>query len=205
MNINQNTVPITHAVQWQTFQNDTKITHAISLTDLMKLLHTVKSGHGCPDWHVVMHSLLKQRLLWVYCPGHAGVGGSERADRLASTADMATGLQLGMIEVVRVLRTVLTMDRSVHNNLKRDQLDIECEWTSYFHGIGWLVGCLTSQQHDIVYLRDRSAQTSVHASTLGQQLQIKLSPSHSILKPGKPVPALTLLRQAPGRFPREIV
>ena len=44
-----------------------------------------------------------------------------------------------------------------------------------------------------VYRRDRYAQTILHAATLRQKLQTKLStsPSHSILTPGQPVPALT--------------
>ena len=44
-----------------------------------------------------------------------------------------------------------------------------------------------------MYLRDGSAQTILRADTLRQILQIKLSssPSHSILTPGRPVPALT--------------
>ena len=52
-----------------------------------------------------------------------------------------------------------------------------------------------------VYLRDGSAQTIVSAATPRHKLQIKLStsPSHSILTPGRPVLALTLQRQAPGR------
>ena len=52
-----------------------------------------------------------------------------------------------------------------------------------------------------VYLRDGSAQTIVHAATLRQKLQIKLStsPSHSILTPGRTVPVLTLTHQAPGK------
>ena len=41
-------------------------------------------------WHTAMHSLRLQRLLWIYCPGHAGVSGNERADRLASTADITS-------------------------------------------------------------------------------------------------------------------
>ena len=56
-----------------------------------------------------------------------------------------------------------------------------------------IVCCLTSQQHR-VYLRDGSAQTILRAATLRQKLKTKLSisPSHSILTPGQPVPALTL-------------
>ena len=53
----------------------------------------------------------------------------------------------------------------------------------------------------LVYLRDGSAQTILHAATLILKLQIKfsISPSHSILTPGRPVPTLTLSPQAPGR------
>ena len=49
-----------------------------------------------------------------------------------------------------------------------------------------------------VYLRDGSAQTILRAATLRQKLQIQLSisPSHSILTPGRPVPALTLERDS---------
>ena len=52
-----------------------------------------------------------------------------------------------------------------------------------------------------VYLRDGSAQTNVSITTLRWKLRIKLSisPSHSILKAGRSVPALTLSRRAPGR------
>ena len=53
----------------------------------------------------------------------------------------------------------------------------------------------------LVYLRDGSAQTVVSAAALWWKLQIQLSisPSHNILTPGQPVPALTLQRQMPGR------
>ena len=68
-------------------QSDAQITHAIILTDSMNLLQKAESRMGCPDWHTAMHSLRIQRLLWIYCPGHAGISGNEQADRLASTAD----------------------------------------------------------------------------------------------------------------------
>ena len=69
---------VTHAIQWLASQRDAQITHAIILTDSMNLLQKVESGMGCPDWHTDMHSLQLQRLLWIYCPGHAGVRGNAR-------------------------------------------------------------------------------------------------------------------------------
>ena len=102
---------VTHARQWLASQRDAQITHAIIFTESMNLLQKVESGMGCPDWHTAMHSLWLQRLLWIYCPEHAGVSGNEQADRLASTADITSGLQLGRAEVLRGLRNFLNMDR----------------------------------------------------------------------------------------------
>ena len=76
----------------------------------------MESGMG---WHAAMHSFWLQRLLWIYCPGHAGVSGNERAGRLASTADITSGLQLGRAEVLRGLRNSLNMDRPEHHSTER--------------------------------------------------------------------------------------
>ena len=61
----------------------------------------------------------KKRFLWIYCPGHAGVTGNERAERMASTADITSGLQLGRAEVLRCLRNFLNMDRPEHHRTDR--------------------------------------------------------------------------------------
>ena len=98
---------VTHTIQWLASQRVAQVTHVIILTDSVNLLLKLESGMGCPDWHTAMHSLWLQRLLWIYCPGHAGVCGNERAERLASTADMTSGLQLGRAEVLRGLRNFL--------------------------------------------------------------------------------------------------
>ena len=82
-------------------------------------MQKVESGMGCPDWHTAMHSLQLQKFLWIYCPLHAGVSGNERADRLASTADVTSGLQLGRAEVLRGLRSFLNMDRPEHHSIDR--------------------------------------------------------------------------------------
>ena len=79
---------VIHATQWLAFQCDAQITHAIILTDPLNLLQKVVSEMGCPDWHTATHSLRLQRFPWIYCPGHAGVSGNERADRHVSTADI---------------------------------------------------------------------------------------------------------------------
>ena len=83
------------------------------------ILQKVKSGMSCPDWHKAMHSLRLQRLSWIYCPGHTGVSGNEQADRLASTADITSGLQLGRTEVLRGLRNFLNTDRPEHHSINR--------------------------------------------------------------------------------------
>ena len=93
-----------------------QITHAIILTDSMNHLQTVDSGMGCPNWHTAMPSLWLQRLLWIYCPGHTKVSGNEWADRLVSTGDITSGLQLGMEEMLRGLRNFLNMDRPEHHS-----------------------------------------------------------------------------------------
>ena len=74
---------------------------------------------SCPNWHTAMRSLWLQRLLLIYCPGHAGVSGNERAGRLASTADITSGLQLGRAEVLVGLRNFLNMDRPEHHSIDR--------------------------------------------------------------------------------------
>ena len=110
---------VTQSIQWLAFQRDAQIAHFIILTDSMNLLQKVESGMGCPEWHTAMHSLRLQRLLWIYCPGHTGVSGNEQVDRLASTADITSGLQLGRAEVLRGLRNFLNMDRPEHHSTDR--------------------------------------------------------------------------------------
>ena len=61
----------------------------------------MKSGMGSPDWNVSVVDIHLQKLLWVYCPGHAGVKGNDRADRLAGKATITSGLLLGSSEVLR--------------------------------------------------------------------------------------------------------
>ena len=60
-----------------------------------------------------------------------------------------------------------------------------------------LLGCLTSQQHASVSRTDLHNFTCCHTEIEVSDQTFYLT--HSILTPGRPVPALTLLCQAPGR------
>ena len=99
-------------LRWIASRGDSRTKHAIILTDSMSLLPKVKSRMGSP---MVNTSLRK--LLWVYCPGHAGVKGNDRADRLAVKATLTSGLLLGRFEVLRSLRHYLRAQNLGHHDI----------------------------------------------------------------------------------------
>ena len=74
---------------------------------------------GSPDWHVSMFDIHLRRILWVYCSGHAGVKGNDRADRLAGKATITDGLRLGRSEVLRSLRHYLRAQSQEHHTIGR--------------------------------------------------------------------------------------
>ena len=78
---------VTHALRWIASRGDSRNTQAIIFTDSMSVLQNVKSGMGSPDWNVSMVDIHLRKLMWVYCPGHAGVKGNDRGDRLAGKSN----------------------------------------------------------------------------------------------------------------------
>ena len=60
-----------------------------------------------------------RKLLWVYSPGHAGVKGNDRADRLAGKATITSGLLLGRSEMLRSLRHYLWAQSQGHQTSHR--------------------------------------------------------------------------------------
>ena len=79
----------------------------------------MKSGMGSPDWNVSMADIHLRKLPWVYCPGHAGVKGNDRADRLAGKATLTGGLLLGRSEVLRSLEHYLWAQSQGHHTIDR--------------------------------------------------------------------------------------
>ena len=60
-----------------------------------------------------------RKLLWVYCPGHAGVNGNDQADSLAGKATLISGLLLERSEVLRSLRHYLRAQSQGHHTTDR--------------------------------------------------------------------------------------
>ena len=74
---------------------------------------------GSPDWNVSMVDIHLRKLLWVYCPGHAGVNGNDQEDSLAGKATLISGLLLERSEVLRSLRHYLRAQSQGHHTTDR--------------------------------------------------------------------------------------
>ena len=60
--------------------------HAIIATDSMSTLEKIRTGQVYADWVTPLQSSRLEKLTWLFCPGHSGVRGNERADWLAGLA-----------------------------------------------------------------------------------------------------------------------
>ena len=98
---------------------DTRTTHAIILTDSLSRLQKVKNGMGSLNWSMSMVDIHLRKLLWVYCPGQAGVKGNDGEDRLAGKATLTSVLLLGRSEVLRSLRYNLRAQSQGHHTVDR--------------------------------------------------------------------------------------
>ena len=85
----------------------------------MSLLQKVTCEMGSPDCNVSRVDIHLRKLLWVYCPGHAGVKGNDRADRLAGKATLTSGLLLGRSEMLRSLRHYLRAQSQGNHTIDR--------------------------------------------------------------------------------------
>ena len=91
-----------HWVQGQTF------THAVIATDSMSTLAKIRTGQLYSDWTGPLRNSHLKKLTWLFCPGHAGVRGNERADKLAGKAPLSRdSLTLDPPAVLRLVKNVL--------------------------------------------------------------------------------------------------
>ena len=56
------------------------------VTDSMSTLAKIRNSMLHVEWKEAIRSSNLTRVVWIFCPGHAGVAGNERADELAGLA-----------------------------------------------------------------------------------------------------------------------
>ena len=87
-----------------------------TVTSTIARVHRHQSKEGI---YIALHIHLPKHL-WVYCPGHAGGKGNDRADRLAGKAIITSGLRLGRSEVLRSLRRYMrAQSQGRHHTIDR--------------------------------------------------------------------------------------
>ena len=93
---------ITEALKWLCSTEDHQ--YATIVTDSMSTLEKVRGGNLYADWFATLENSQLLRLQFIFCPGHAGVVGNERADKLAGSANIEGGLTLDAPTVLSTVR-----------------------------------------------------------------------------------------------------
>ena len=78
---------ITKALEWMTAACP-RTTHTVLITDSMSTLKKIEKGFLRREWMDTIRGSPLRSLTWIFCPGHAGVGVNEEADRLAGDAPL---------------------------------------------------------------------------------------------------------------------
>ena len=93
---------------------------AVIATDSMSTLQKIQKGMMYSDWIELIKSSELQTITWLFCPGHSGVQGNERADELAGTAVVGDQMKLDSPLVLAKVKNDLCSKRpeSSSNTLK---------------------------------------------------------------------------------------
>ena len=92
---------ITEALKW--LEQET-YRHTVFVTDSMSTLAKIQKAELHTDWIRSIERSRLQKLTWLFCPGHAGVRGNERADRLAGSATIGETLTLDRATVLSLAK-----------------------------------------------------------------------------------------------------
>ena len=74
------------------------------------------------DWKAYIEASALRELVWIYCPGHAGVRGNERADALASAAPVVGTLDMDKGDILRAINDCLLETDTVVEELSAQRL-----------------------------------------------------------------------------------
>ncbi|RUS69373.1 hypothetical protein EGW08_022863, partial [Elysia chlorotica] len=112
---------ITKALEWIKLTRPTT-THAVFLTDSQSALKKIECGFMRMEWMTAIRPTAISSITWIFCPGHAGVKGNERADKLAGNATVNGTLRLDKQEVLKALSEHL---RNAEDTAAEDQQAIK--------------------------------------------------------------------------------
>ena len=104
---------ISEALKWL---EKCRYTHAVFITDSMSTLEKIKRGSMYVDWARSIQKSKLKKITWVFCPGHAGVSGNERADRLAGDAAVRGRMTIDPKTVLAFVRDSLQTERDDEEN-----------------------------------------------------------------------------------------
>ena len=82
---------------------DTVYESAIILTDSMSTLEKIRKACLHAEWKRAIEQSKLTRVVWIFCPGHAGVRGNERADELAGQAALGDNPKIGQATVIAIV------------------------------------------------------------------------------------------------------
>ena len=103
----------TAALTWLATQTSPR---ALIVTDSQSMLRKIENGQLRSEWVKILEPSAIEGITWIYCPGHAGVRGNERADWLAGMATVSD------------FRIARDKDEIVGAVLERLQEEEEVDW-----------------------------------------------------------------------------
>ena len=75
----------------------------VIITDSQSTLRRIEAGSLRAEWLAAIGSTAIMGIVWIFCPGHAGVKGNEKADQLAGNANIDENLKMDKAEVMKKL------------------------------------------------------------------------------------------------------
>ena len=97
---------ITRALRWVSWTRPETM-HVVILTDSQSVLTKVDTGQLRAEWLAAIEGTGLRKITWIYCPGHCGVRGNERADQLAGSSVIDGTFRRDKAEISKQLSDLL--------------------------------------------------------------------------------------------------
>ena len=92
-------VAITRALEWIAADQPNS-RHLVLVTDSQSTLRKIQSNMLRSEWIEVINRSRLRSIVWIFCPGHAGVRGNEAADKLAAMAPVGDDIKPDRADII---------------------------------------------------------------------------------------------------------